>query len=219
MQDMRPDRDPRELSALAGADPATQPPPDPATARRANLRRSRILRGIAIVCVVLAAVAVIVGPHLFDSSRVSDVADRAADQAQGDKPAPKVKCPADPVARNAVKPIGEVDVAAAVICHFPAGAAGTRAVSGPVPAAQLADLSADLSANSVSGPLSGVPGQAPSSSHPEEWVVVAITSTGEHLQLVANSYPTEYQWDGLGPGRVWHPSTKVQQLLASDLPK
>jgi hypothetical protein len=218
MQDMRPDRDPRELSALASADP-TDPANDPAAARRSALRRSRILRGVAIGCVVIAALAVIVGPHLFDDSRVSDVADRAADQARGDGPAPRVTCPPDPVARDAVKPIGEVVLTAAVFCHFPAGGAGTRAIAGPVPATQLPDLSADLSANTVSGPLSGVPGQGVSGSHAEAWVVVGVTSTGEHVQLLASSYPTEYQWDGLGPGLVWHPSSDVQKLLAGDLPR
>lgn len=211
MKDLKSDRDARQLSSLAGANAS-----DGQSRAAAALRRSRRLRALTVAVVVIGALAVIVGPHFRDDTRLSRIANLAAQGARGDAPA--VSCPADPVGRDVVKPSSSVVLSAAVICHYLQGSGRARPVEGPVPPSQLADISADLNAHTISGPLSDAPGLEPAATGPESFVVVGVTVGGEHVQLLATHYPTVYTWDGLGPGLEWHPSIAVRRLLAADLP-
>src|SRR6478752_5605601 len=212
MKDLKPDRDARQLSALAGADPSER-----RSQAAAALRRSRRLRGLAIVAIIVAALAIIVWPHFRDDTRLSRISDLAAQSAQGE--APHVSCPPTPLARDVVKPSSAVDLRAAVICHYPSGPRGIRPVEGRVPASQLAGISADMNAHTTSSGLSEAPGLAIRTASPENWVVVGLTTGGHQVQLLASPYPSVYTWDGLGPGLEWHPSVAVRKLLAADLPR
>jgi hypothetical protein len=199
------------VSALA-AEPSSE-----RASSAAALRRSRRIRLAAIVLVVVGALAAIVGPHFRDSTRISSVADRAAAEARGRQPA--VSCPADPLGRGAVNPNGPVLLRAAVVCHYPPSSAGGLPAAGPVPASQLAGISADLNANSAMGSMSVAPGLGARDTGVESWVLVGVTSTHETIQLLGQPYPSMYVFDGLGPMLVWHPTPGTQRLLAGDLPR
>jgi hypothetical protein len=212
MKDLKAEGDASQLSSLAGAD-ASEGQDHAAAA----LRRSRRLRVLAIVVVVVGALAVIVFPHLRDDTRLSRVTNLAAQSARGDLPA--ASCPPTPEARDAVKPSSAVVLGSAVVCHYLGARRGTRPVEGPVPTLQLAGISADMNAHTVSAPLTQPPGLPSGAAAPDSWVVVGVTTDGERLQLFASPYPSVYTWDGLGPGLEWHPSDAVQKLLATDLPR
>lgn len=206
---MRPDRDAGQLGRLAGGDSVAEHTRDGG--------RSRLVRVLAVVALMVAALAVVIGPHVMDSARISSVADRAADQARGDTPA--VSCPPDPLAHNTVRPISTVVLRAAVICHYPGGEPGTRPVEGQIPTSQLAEIGADLRARTSGGPWSEPPGLAVPESDRDDVLLFAVTARGQRVQLMASPYPRTYAWGGPGHGPVWHPSPAVRQLLADDLPR
>jgi len=209
MKDVRPDRDAGELGSLAGADDAAAAQQHAALARK----RSRILRALAIVAVVVVALAVIIGPHLRDDTALSRISGQAAQNAGG----ATASCPSTPIPRGVVKPSAAVELTSAVVCHYPAGAQAQPPEEAVVPTDQLAGISADMNSNTVSVPLAQAPGLAVPTPGSETWLVVAKTAIGETVQLRGSPYPTVYAWDGLGPGLEWHPSSEVRRMLATDL--
>lgn len=215
MKDLRSPRDPRELTVLLhGASRS-----DGGTEDEGEMRRAQRRRRTSAALVIGIVLAVVIGPHLIDGTRVSSVADRAAAGAGGLAVQP-VSCPGwgSPGGVSAV-PEEPVVLESAVLCRYRRGAAGASPQQTPVPVSQLPALNADLQAHSARvggvGAEQDVAAFRPTGS---QWTLVGVTQQGQRVALTVWRYPDRYVWAGAGPRRVWRPAPAVQQMLAADLP-
>ena len=175
--------------------------------------RSRWRRRGAAALIVVAALSVIIVPHLVDSSRISSVAAKAASDALI-----TVTCPAATSLTTHVNPPDPVELNAVAVCHYPAGPVGTPPVVGRVPHSQLVAVNTDLQAHAVMGsaPRPKAP-PADSGAQPETWAVIGLTSSGQTVELTGNPFPGVLSAPGPGPGIVWHPLPTTQRLLTADI--
>lgn len=199
--------DPRETSARAADDGARL---------AAAEARSRLLRRGAAALIVVCALAVVIGPHLIDGTRISSVTAQAAKDAGG-PPVVALSCPTD-TARPLATPTTGVVLTGAMICDYPSGFGSAPSAFGRVPASQLPALVADL-AQGTSGrpPRAGesAPGVAPGTL--DAWAVIGLTAAGQQVELLDSSRAGVFSWAGSAPMRYWRPSADVLRLLTTDL--
>lgn len=213
MKDLRPQRDPRELGELRQG---ASVPPGARSADEAQRTRVRHRRTAGLL--IAGVLALVIAPHLIDSTRISSVAERAAEQAGGGVEL-SVGCPASGGYADAVNPPPPVTLERAVVCHYFAGSVDVPPTEGDVPPEQLVLLNADLQQHSehlVHAPTDAAlvePGR-----RDEAWVVFGVTELGQRVTLSGQRFPDRFVWAGVGPDRVWLPSPSVQDLLTADLP-
>lgn len=211
MKDLRVPPDPHLLAALREGGTVDAPSSQDAV-RRARLRH-RVTAGL-ITC---AALAVVIWPHLIDSTRISSIASEAARDAGGASPG-QLSCPAvERLPAAAILP-QQIALTGAVICGYPAGSGSSAAVTRLVPPSQLSLLNADLQAHTrIAGPRLQASPVTPAALRTELWAVVGVTVDGERVSLASDDYPVRYMWTGSPTERVWRPSASVRQMLAADL--